>query len=53
MIAPTPLDPMVTMAVMPVRIFFDRGFDVRGKIALREFSDEHGYFDPGNPHDQR
>lgn len=52
MIAADTTDPKVTMAVMPVRIFFDRGFDVRGKIAIRDFSDEHGYFDPGNPHDQ-
>jgi hypothetical protein len=42
----------VTTAVTRIRIFFDRDFDVRGKIALRDFSDEHGYFDPGNPHDQ-
>jgi hypothetical protein len=52
MIAAMQACPKATTAVTPIRIFFDRDFDVRGKIALRDFSDEHGYFDPGNPHDQ-
>jgi hypothetical protein len=42
----------VTIPVTPICIFFDRRFDVRGKIALRDVSDENGYFDPGNPHVQ-
>jgi hypothetical protein len=42
----------VTIPVTPTCIFFDRRFDVRGKIALRDVSDENGYFDPGNPHVQ-
>ena len=46
------MDPQVTIPVTPICIFFDRRFDVRGKIALRDVSDENGYFDPGNPHVQ-
>ena len=42
----------VTIPVTPICIFFDRRFDVRGKIALRDVSDENGYLDPGNPHVQ-